>query len=263
MAATGKPPILCLPVIYDVPNRKSPMFHRDIEALSVDLIAAYVGKPNHPSHDRVGHSLNRVSFFVTGLDQHLRTIEAEMARILREAQKPPGYVHVPPEKPERYAVTGRQTYPVFVAANSFFYFGRSLLDELVQLMSCTLRVPGGSMNDVALKPKFRKQLERHGIEAVADLVDAEWRAWGLRFKDYRDLLGHHDALAHTMVELVEDPGTGQVLGVRLYLPATPKGRGPGPGGEYVEVTGYFHETRVRVGEFLEKLLSLLTTHRRL
>lgn len=253
-------PILASPVVYDPAARTSATFHADIEGSAVDLISAYAG---HASHQRVGHSLNTLSFLLTGLDHHLGAVDRQVALVLLHSQKPADYVHVPDPKQKFFGVFGRSTYPVYVAVNSYLYFARTLLDQVMDLVSCTIRISVGSMNGAANNKGFRSQLRKLGAEGLADLIDRAWAAWGSRLKEYRDMVCHRDALSSPTIELLEDEVTGHITGARLYLPASPESHGPTRGGEFVNVSQYFHDVREKLGKFLDDALLLMIEKKRL
>jgi hypothetical protein len=246
-------PIVTKVFVYEAEKRRCVLFHPEIEGAGVDLVVACQG------YTRVGESIARLSLLLTGVDCHLAVLAGQANALVEDARRGAPTGTGGDGSLGRLQVIGRGTYGLHVAVNGFFYFARSLMDQAVDLISCTVgvRVSETSFRWAAKDgaKKFRDRLRSVGAEPVAGLVDRAWSEWGARLRGYRDLLAHDDALAMPPVELVEDEKTGAVVGLRLHLPED------GKIGSYVNASDYFIATRLSLVRFLTELLGALRAAR--
>lgn len=249
-----------MPLIYDVipyyaKDRKSPVFHPEIQGVSVDVLVTFEGTDRVR---RVGPSLMTLSFLLAGMDRHLHDLGLQVEALIACSQRTPEYKHDRTKPPSWCGIIGRDTWALPIAINSWFYFARSMLDQAMDVVSCSVGVSSPSSMHYAYKSgSFRKDLRKKNAEQVADLIDRAWEGWAARLRDYRDLIGHNNALPFPSIRFAEDAATGSFTGVELFFPADPSKHSPGsrgPGQQFVPIGSYFPETRKAAGEFLQSLL---------
>lgn len=268
MTASSQTSRATMPIVYDlVPvnakERTSAVFHPEIEGTSVDILVTFDGSERK---HRVGPSLMALSFLLAGMDEHLSRMAREVDTLVARSQRTSAYKHDPTAPPSWCGVIGRNTWGLPIAINSFFYFARSMMDQAMDVISCTVGVQcGSSMNAAQKNSRLRKDLRKKAAEPIADLIDAAWASWGARLKDYRDLMAHHNAVPLPSIRFTEDPATGLFTGVEVFFPADAGKHAPGsrrPGQQFVSVGTYFPDTRREVGTFLSDLLLLILEVRR-